>query len=65
MDPQHLPPDPEDLSGRPKMSRKAIVVALVVVLVLGGQMAFGVRLLWKKWHEPPPPAVRPETRAVR
>ncbi len=35
------------------MSPKAIVVALVVVLVLGGQVAFGIHLLWTKWHEPP------------
>lgn len=54
------PPEPTEPSGRPKMSRKAIVVAWVVVVVLGGQMAFGVWLLWSKWHEGPARVTHPE-----
>lgn len=65
MEAQSRPPDPEDSSGRPKLSPRAIIVAAVVVIVLGGQMAFGVWLLWTKWHEPAQQPPRPEIRSVK
>lgn len=63
--------EPDDMgpgTSRSKPPWKVLVLALVVVLVLGGEMVLGIRLLWRKWHEQPTPAKPPvsavERRAV-
>lgn len=43
------PGEPDD---PPAKSRKVLVLAAVVMVVLGCQIAFGVRMIWRKLHDP-------------
>ncbi|MCF7675469.1 MAG: hypothetical protein K9N23_20815 [Akkermansiaceae bacterium] len=47
------PPQKNIRAAGNKRFRAVVMVTLLVVVVLVGQMIFGIHLLWRKWHEVP------------
>lgn len=57
-----IDPNEEDLRAAGNRRFRAVVlVTLLVVVVLVGQMIFGIHLLWRKWHEVPAKGKPPGT----